>query len=72
MFFRDRGSDMASDCGDNRLWGQRAGVVSERVLIGTTGDYPNYRLCFTLRGKAAIVIDDILVQRVPRRQGRFQ
>lgn len=61
-FFRDASHDMASDRGENRTWGQRNGVVSRRVLRGTTGDFGQYRLVFTLRGKAAVVLDDIVVE----------
>lgn len=64
MFLRSARGGIEADKGENRTWGQSEWVLSERVFAGTTGPFDDYRLCFALHGKAALVIDDIVVRRI--------
>jgi len=54
-----------ADVGDARMWSGPEGAGRERVLFARLGDFPDYHLFFCIHGKAAIVIDDIRIERLP-------
>ncbi len=64
VFLRSVKGGFEADQGENRVWGQSEWVLSERVLFATTGEFDDYRLCFLLRGQAALVIDSITIKRM--------
>jgi hypothetical protein len=41
------------------------GAARERVLFAQLRDFADYHLFFSIRGKAAIVVDDIRIERLP-------
>jgi hypothetical protein len=61
VFLRTQSGGLAGDVGEDRTWGQREGTLSQRVFTATTGPHDDYHLAFALHGKAALVIDDLLI-----------
>ncbi len=65
LFLRSPSGGIASDVGESRSWGQNNGVVGERLVFAHTEPYADYQLLLTLRGKAAIVVNEIVIEELP-------
>lgn len=65
MAFRSEKGGVPSDRGDVRTWGGRPGGVRERILEATLGDFDDYFLFLSTHGRAAAVVDDLRIAKVP-------
>lgn len=68
MALRTPKGGVPMDKGDARMWGARAGQKRERVMTAELADFDDYYLFLCIRGKAAIVVDDIRIAKL--RHGR--
>jgi hypothetical protein len=62
------------DVGESRSWSAPAGAYGERVIRLEPRDFTDYHVFLTVRGPAAIAIDDLTIAETPRptaRGGRF-
>lgn len=55
----------AKDIGTYRFWGGRAGQVGHKIITLVPKDYEDYYLFFSIHGKAAIVLDNVEIKRIP-------
>jgi hypothetical protein len=62
LFLRTEKGGILSDVGDSRTWGRRAGTISERIIRAKTLSFNDYRLVFSIHGKAAIVLDELAIE----------
>jgi len=53
-----------TDIGDRRFWGGPAGARGERIVRLEPREYDDYYVFFCLRGRAALVVDNVRVERI--------
>ncbi len=52
------------DIGQRRFWGGPTGAIGTRVIQFEPRDYDDYYLFFCIRGRAAIVVDNVRIERI--------
>ncbi len=65
LFLRSPAGGVESDVGESRSGGQNNGVLGDRLVFARTKSFADYQLTLTLRGKAAIVVNDIVIEELP-------
>jgi hypothetical protein len=65
MALRTASGGVENDVGDSRMWSGPEGKVRQRVLFARLRDFPDYYLFLCIRGRAAIAVDDIRIEKLP-------
>jgi hypothetical protein len=61
---RSASAGAGKDIGSNRTWGGAKGKWGERVVVLEPREYDDYFVFFLIRGRAALALDDIVIERV--------